>query len=716
MQGLWLKPSAHVFRIPLRGRVKSSEEILMRDHQVALSFRCLIAIAALMSGACSLAFADDRATAVQAGSAAPATAAEAKGPTIEAVYVDAAPTIDGQLDDPCWSKATRVEGLYCAEWNAPAPEETTALICADGRGLYVAVICNDRTPEDIVANETRRNGDLSEDDCIAVVIDPTGQRRDSYNFQVNAAGAQAENIPGNSATKIEWRGDWTAAAVRTEDGWQAEVAIPFSILRRPPGQTTFSFAVARDFSRERVSGIWPDMGPTTDFNLCADLVGLRPRSEARRRILMPYLTVDVGDTDDSGVDAGVDAQYQLASGLTLLGVVNPDYKQIEDVVEPISFSYTERYLLDPRPFFVTGQSKFLPREHLLYTRRVQDFDAGVKLFGKVGDEAIGILDAITFGEENTAAAAWKHHFDEDNWARISAVSHHENGEPDDLATEFSAGRTWRRPEGSDSLWLVAYGSHEQGRGSGSAYSIGGSHDRGYGRIAYDWMLRRVSPDFSPALGYYPYQNSIGGELNLRQIDFFENGPVEARQVQLNMHYFPFLEGKGIFSSGIAPGYFVRTRSAHLYGVILDYGRYSDYNDSGVTVIYAWNDSDLYRRGEVNLVHGRAGGGDLTYYKLDQGLRPMDRLSVRVSAEHISLAMPDGTEMDEHQAVLTTSYDVTPEKTIAARAIWRDAGSSAYASYRQVVRKGMDAYVIVGDPDPSLTGFTERVVLKLIWAL
>jgi hypothetical protein len=35
-------------------------------------------------------------------------------------------------------------------------------------------------------------------------------------------------------------------------------------------------------------------------------------------------------------------------------------------------------------------------------------------------------------------------------------------------------------------------------------------------------------------------------------------------------------------------------------------------------------------------------------------------------------------------------------------------------YRQVVRRGMDAYVIVGDPDPARTGFASRVAVKLIW--
>ena len=685
----------------------------MWSHQLIRHFCVLTASVMLVL---LPAFCDHGPTAEGAENSSAAATSRGTGPAIEAVYVDAAPVIDGRLDDPCWAKAARVENFYCSEWDAPAPEETIGFICADGDAIYIAVVCNDRTPQDIVADEARRGGDMSEDDCIRVWLDPTQQYRNYYAFDVNARGTQAEGIPGGSATKIEWRGDWTAAAAQTDAGWQAEVAIPFSILRCRPGQTTFAFALERQFARERVSGSWPDMGPTADFTLCAQLVGLCPAAEAPRPILMPYLTVDSGDTDDEGIDAGLDVQYKLPSGLTALGVINPDFSQIEDVVEPISFSYTERYLRDPRPFFVTGQSDFLPREHLFYTRRIQDFDAGLKLFGTVGKETIGILDAVTFGEENAVATAWKHQFDEDNWTRISAVSHQPRTEPDNFASELAAGRTWRHPDGTDSIWAVLYDSRTQGTGSGSSYAVGGSHNRGFGNIQYDWMLRRATDDFSPSLGYYPDVNNVGGELNIQQIDFFETGPVEAQQWQLNMQYYPYLDGDGIFSSSFSPAYFVRTRSTHLYGLILNYGRYFDYDNSDITAICCWNDADLYRRGETNFVRGKRAGGNLTYYKLDQGLRPMDRLSVRVGGEYIHLAMPDDSAAHQYRAVLTTSYDITPERTLAARAIWRDAGFSAYAAYRQVVRRGMDAYVIVGDPDPTLTGFTNRIALKLVWAL
>jgi len=693
----------------------------MPIQKTTYSLFLALTIGALAMGSVAPACADEEALQAQAtettsAAAAPTSDATRGGPVVELAYADTAPVIDGQLDDACWAEATRIEGFYCSNWDADAPEETIGLICADDQAIYVAAICRDTTPDDIVCEETRRNGDMSSDDAFTFAVDPSHQHRNFYSFEVNPRGTQSENIPGGSATKIEWRGDWTAAASRTPDGWQAEMAIPFSILRLPPDQTAVSFMLGRDFARERVQGCWPNMGPTEDATLSADLTGLRLRAEAPRPIFMPYLTADYGDTDNPGLDAGLDVQYQLPSGLTALGVINPDFSQIEDVVEPISFSYTERYLRDPRPFFVTGQDGFLPREHLFYSRRIRDFDAGLKLFGTVGNETIGLLDAVTLGEENAFAAAWKHQFDDDNWLRLSGVSHQQDGLPDNFSGELAAGRTWRQEDGNDGLWVVAYQSRTQGAGSGTNYSVGGSHYRGFGNIQYDWMVRRATPDFSPSLGYFTDVNNIGGELNLQQVDFYEEGPMEARQFQLRMSYYPYLEGDGIFLSNFSPSYFVRTRSAHLYGLTVNYGRYFDYDNSSISGVYGWNDADLYRRGQINLTRGKAAGGDLTYYSLDQGLRPIDRLSLRIGGEYVHLAMPDGSAMHQYQAVLTTSYDITTEKTLAARGIWRDAGFSAYASYRQVVRRGMDAYVILGDPDPSLTGVASRVTFKLIWAL
>jgi len=647
--------------------------------------------------------------------AAAASLAQPTGPVIQAVQAETAPIIDGKLDDACWSSATKMENFYCPDYDAPAPEETTGLVCVDQKAIYVAVICKDRTPDDIVASETRRNGDLGNDDCVRVAVDPNHNHRDCYTFEVNPIGTQRDSPPGDSAAKVEWRGDWQGAAIRTEVGWQAEFAIPFSILHCPPGQTTFGFALSRAYARERVTGLWPNLGKTWDNTLTADLTGLHPELTRSRPLFMPYVTADTGDGYARGVDAGLDVQQKLDSGLTLLGSYNPDFRQIEDVVEPISFSYTERYLSDPRPFFVTGQDGYLPREHLLYTRRIRDFDAGVKLFGTVGNDTIGLLDAITFGEENSLAAALRHRFADDFNAKVMMVSHRELGEPNGLAYGLDACYNWRRPSGEDSLWTVLYQSQTQGLGSGGSYAIGGSHNRGTGAISYDWMTKVVTAGFDPALGYWPDTNNIGGSVNIGRTDIYDKSAWFGKQWGLGLEYYPYLDGSGMLSSYARPAYYCLTKGGQLYGIEVARSRNHNYDSSSVTMIHGWHNNDTYRSGQVLLVNGKAAGGDLTYANLDQRLRPLGKLSVRLVGEYTALTWPDGSDMREYQAVITTSYDLTTEKTIAARAIWRNTGFSAYAAYRQVVRKGMDAYVIVGDPDPNRTGFTNRFVVKLIWA-
>ena len=634
--------------------------------------------------------------------------------TITAAPADTAPVIDGRLDDACWEQATRMEGFYCPDHDGPAPEETIALLCADRQAIYIGVTCKDRSPADIVAGETRRNGDLGNDDYIRVAIDPQHSHRDYFTFEVNPAGTQCDAPPGDSAAKIEWRGDWKAAAMRTEDGWQAELSIPFSILRCPPGQTTFGLILSRSHAQERVSSVWPNLGRAWDNTLSADLCELHPQLPSPRPVLMPYLVADTGDGYERGVDAGLDVQQKLPNGLTVLGSYNPDFRQIEDVVEPISFSYTERYLSDPRPFFVTGQDGYLPREHLLYTRRIRDFDAGVKLFGTIGDDTIGILDAITFGEENSFAAAVRHNFGDDFTAKLMAVSHSQQGEHENLAYGLDACYNWRRPGVQDSLWTVLYESRDVD--SGGSYAIGGAHNAGAGATNYDWMARVVTDGFAPALGYWPDTGNIGGSLNLQHTDIYEDSAWFGKQWGLSTEYYPYLNDGGILRAAFRPAYYCLTKGGQLYGIEVERGKDHNYDNSSVSAIHGWHDNDTYRRGQLVVVKGNAAGGDLTYAKLDQGLRPTEKLSLRVQGEYTALTGTADSNMHEYQTVLTGSYDLTTEKCVAARAIWRESGFSAYAAYRQVVRRGMDAYVILGDPDPSTTGFTNRVVVKLIWAL
>jgi len=649
---------------------------------------------------------------------APPPNGRSAAPVIHAVYVKSAPVVDGKLDEECWSQASRLEGFYCPNVDTPPPDETVGLVCVDEGSVYVGIICHDETPQDIVAKETRRNGDFGSDDFVVLVIDPWHKHTDFYQFVVTAGGVQAEMIPGGSATKIEWRGDWRGAAARTPSGWQAEIAIPYSILRYTTGQTTFGLAVARQFAQERILAVHPQVGRSVDPTLFIDLVGLRLPGNGSRPILMSYLTLDSCDGLGAAYKTGLDAQYHLSNGLTALAAANPDFKQIEDAVEPISFSYTERYLPDPRPFFITGQEGFLPREHLLYTRRIEKFDAGVKLFGTVGDESIGLLDALTYGEQNTLAASWRHRFDDDTAARLLFVSDRRWGELSGggLAYGLDMSRTWRNPRGQDQVWAVAYLSRPQESGSGAVYTLGGTHDQGSGTINYNWQTRLASDEFSPSLGYYPEVNNLGGSFSFWRWDRLEKGGLEARSWNVDTCYYRFLEGEGIFEARLSPGYVWIWRNGRVLRLSFTRGQQFNYNSSDSNVFVAWNEKDMYRRGNLFLLKGKRAGGEYSYLSLSQGFRAFGKISLRLAGEYGSLVDSPEYSGRGYQAILTSSYDITPERTIAARVIARDAGVSAYAAYRQVVRRGMDAYVILGDPDPARTGFSPRLAVKLIRTL
>jgi len=636
-------------------------------------------------------------------------------PAVQAVYVETPPVIDGKLDDPCWGQASRLEGFFVSNIDMAVPEETIGLICVDDKAIYVAAICKDRTPEDIIATETRRNGDIWQDDLVELGLDPWHKHSDIYWFQVTARGTQNEEIPGGSATKIEWRGDWRAAATRTPDGWQAEMEIPFSILPYPPGQSTFGFVVSRKFAQERVWITYPIMeGRAYNRQQVADLVGLHPPISAPRPIFMPYVVPDLGDSVGGHFDMGLDVQYKMRHGLTALTTINPDFKQIEDVVEPISFSYTERQLPDLRPFFVTGQDPYLMDSYIFYTRRIQDFDTGFKLFGKLGNDMIGVLDAVKLGEENTFASAWTHQMDPEFMTKLGIISHRRAGEPDNFVYGLFAHNRWPHPMGGDNMWLWCYQSQLQGKRSDGYYQFGGEHWRGAGELAWQWWFQTIGPSFHPDLAYIIGQNSIGGSINLNEWDKFETGRLEYKRWNLGTSYMPFRDGSGMYDSHISYDRHWAFRSGKSFSIGINRAQQYDQDSSDLHGGFGWNNRDIHRRGGLYLVRGVRAGGDYRYLSLNQGFRPRRRLSFQVGAEYMHLLPPSIQAGHQYQTVLTTSYDLTPERCVSARLIARDAGVSGYAAYRQVVRRGMDAYVLVGDPDPALTGFTRRVAVKLIW--
>src|SRR4030095_16831369 len=113
--------------------------------------------------------------------------------TVRAVRVTTPIRIDGALDDPFYAS---VPPIFAFIQQGPkegetATEKTEMWVAFDDDNVYVAFRCWESEPDRLVANEMRRDGPnmWQGNDIVAVSLDTFHDRRNSFNFVMNALGA-----------------------------------------------------------------------------------------------------------------------------------------------------------------------------------------------------------------------------------------------------------------------------------------------------------------------------------------------------------------------------------------------------------------------------------------------------------------------------------------------------------------------------------------------
>jgi len=146
------------------------------------------------------------------------------------------PVIDGRLSDTCWREAGQTTPFVHYGTGKPAVQATTAYLLFDGTNVYLGFRCRDSAPSGIVAQVAERDGPVYADDCIEIFLvprdsailarAPKGQRY--FHLVANSLGTRYDEI-GYEAPKA-WNGQWQAAASRSPEGWELEIAVPFADL------------------------------------------------------------------------------------------------------------------------------------------------------------------------------------------------------------------------------------------------------------------------------------------------------------------------------------------------------------------------------------------------------------------------------------------------------------------------------------------------------
>src|SRR5262245_20514219 len=124
--------------------------------------------------------------------AANAAATEERIPDLTIPRIESEIVLDGELTEPAWQQAGRVE-----EWYETAPGDnvspkvrTMAYLAYDDRHLYVGFDCRDPTPWRIRAPLADRDSLTGNVDHVGILIDSRNDGRTAMIFAASAAAVQ----------------------------------------------------------------------------------------------------------------------------------------------------------------------------------------------------------------------------------------------------------------------------------------------------------------------------------------------------------------------------------------------------------------------------------------------------------------------------------------------------------------------------------------------
>ncbi len=466
--------------------------------------------------------------------------------TATATWTDEAPILDGRVDEPIWETATVISDFRQREprEGGEPSERTEARVLYDDDNLYLSFVLYDTDPGGIRATQLRRDSlnigtfgaslidNQQSDDTIAVVLDTYHDGRNAFLFAVNALGTKFDaTVRGESLVNTNWDERWDAAAQITERGWEAELAIPWAILRYSTDSSVWGMDLRRDIRRKNEEVLWSNISRDYEFiavSRAGQLIGLENLHLKERFRLKPYVTGTWDSFErradpfsDTRADWGIeDFKIKLTSNLTAQLTYNTDFAQVEVDDQRVNLTRDTLFFPEKREFFLEAANNFAfgpqrrgafgpPVIRMYHSRNIGLDDAGrplpidygTKITGRIGGGNVGLLNVKTadsaFGEgSNYSVLRWRQ--DVLSRSSIGVIGINVEGQGDDFNRVYGADASFQFGNLNLSGFAV---QSEDGRSEGRSWAGQARGDYNSDLVELTADVTRIEPDFRNDLGF-----------------------------------------------------------------------------------------------------------------------------------------------------------------------------------------------------------------------
>ncbi len=329
--------------------------------------------------------------------------------------------VDGALTDSVWQQAAILTGFseFSPHDGVAAADSTQVLVWYSPTAVYFGIRAFEAHGAVHAALADRDK--ISSDDNVQILLGTFHDHRQAYVFAVNPLGVQMDGtiveqgqvltgawtptLSGRVAPDLSQDFVFTSKGRLTDYGYEVEIRIPLKSLKfQAADAQSWDLNIVRQVQHSGHEDSWVPAKRSNNSFLSQsgsldDLAGL---SRGLVLDINPSITQKVtGGPSPSGwaydrgsPQLGGRLQWGITNTLTLNGAVNPDFAEVEsDAGQFVIDPRQALFFPEKRPFFLEGLEAFNTPHNLIYTRRVVQPDAAIKLTGKVAGMSVGLLSA-----------------------------------------------------------------------------------------------------------------------------------------------------------------------------------------------------------------------------------------------------------------------------------------------------------------------------------
>ena len=344
--------------------------------------------------------------------------------TVAPPRIEATMVVDGILDEPAWSQAAVLSGFshFQPIDGVPAVDSTEVLVWYSSTAIHFGI--HAREPHGEVHATLADRDRIFADDYVQILLGTFDDGRQAYMFAVNPLGVQADGslvergqvagggFQGGAASARE-EADLSPDFVfeskgrLVEGGYDVEIRIPFKSLRYQSKEVQrWQLHVLRRIQHSGFEDSWvpAERANASFLGQSGRLTGLTGLTRGLTLDVTPEVTgrwtggrskSGGWDYNRSGPDIGGTMRWGISNNLSLNGTANPDFSQVESDVSNIQFDPRDAiFFPEKRPFFLDGLELFQTPNNLVYTRRIVQPVASVKLTGKAFGTSLGLISAV----------------------------------------------------------------------------------------------------------------------------------------------------------------------------------------------------------------------------------------------------------------------------------------------------------------------------------